>query len=306
MNFNYFLVRLMQPFNITPKDFIVETTNICNLKCVGCDNKLIKSKGELSLNNYKKILKQLEKLKAKSIAFDLGGEPLLNENTLKMVKLASQKGIKTFFSSNATFLDKFETQVFDSGLDTIMLDLDGMSNRTYSKFRKNGDFTKVINNIKNFCLKKKALKTKKPQIILNYIVTKYNEKEIPKAISFCKEYNINYLLLKKLHSMIIEPANVLKLLPENKKFQRDTKKTKRTICDFIFNKAVIRWNGQMGLCCYDIKGEYNFGTVKGKKIIELLKSKTCKERQKKIVNREFPLCKSCTQGQDFGEFIKID
>jgi len=145
-----------------PKHFIVETTNICNLKCKGCNNPYLKrEKRNMSIEEFKHILAQLKEIGVNHIDFDFCGEPLLNKDTLKMVKLAHDSGIKTFFSTNGTFIDQYVDDIIKSGLDEILIDLDAVESKSYLKLRVGGDFERVKNNIKLLCDKKNQMKSKK-------------------------------------------------------------------------------------------------------------------------------------------------
>ena len=178
MNFN-FLSKYFNRFSKYPKQWIVEPTNVCNLNCISCDNKSMpRKKGMMSLSDFKRYFKELQSIGVNTIEFDLGGEPLLNPDVFEMIALAKKHNVKTFFSTNGYFLDKYNQKIFDSGLTGILIDFDGMTKKSYETFRVGSDFEKVKKNIENFCAMKKELGLKSPSITLSFIINKHNETEI--------------------------------------------------------------------------------------------------------------------------------
>lgn len=150
--FKYFIdtCRLVNPYRkylflksvgLMPENYLIETTNICNLNCRLCSNNdMIRKKENMSLTNFKSILTEISPF-AKHIGFDLGGEPLINTHTLDMVKLSTELNIHTALTTNAHFLTETNVNnIFDSGLKKLVISLGGVTKRTYDFYHFGGNF----------------------------------------------------------------------------------------------------------------------------------------------------------------------
>jgi hypothetical protein len=121
-----------------PTHMTVDVTNICNLRCPLCPTGVGapgREKGSMSFSLFKKIIDETGKY---LISIDLfnWGEPLLNKETYKMIAYANKKHIVTSVSTNFNFLsEKLAEQLILSGLDILILSIDGASQESYEQYR---------------------------------------------------------------------------------------------------------------------------------------------------------------------------
>jgi len=94
--------------------------------------------------------------------------------------------------------------------------------------------------------------------------------------------------------MILHPERLDDLLPKKKEYRRAFKVDAGDFCGYIHGMGVILVNGDVGLCCAELLGDYTYGNVFKKKLKQILKSKEYALRKKKIFKREYPLCQACT------------
>ncbi|MFH1234116.1 MAG: radical SAM protein [Candidatus Diapherotrites archaeon] len=291
----------LRPF---PEHFIVESTNFCNLSCLGCNNPYLKRKKQvMRLADFKKILPQLNEIGVRQVDFDFCGEPLLNKDVSEMARLAHESGISTFFSTNGAFIGEHADEIIKSGLDSILIDLDAVESKAYLKLRKGGNFGTVRKNIKLLCDRKKKLGSKTPFVALSYLITSYSEKTIPEAEKLAEKLGANRLVLKSMHSMIQDPGRLKGLLPTKKEYLRDSEKAGNWFCGYINGMGVILVNGDVGLCCADHFGDHVFGNVFKTPLREILKSPAYIERREKIFEKEYALCRGCVISQGYRKTI---
>ena len=119
-----------------PVRLVIEPTNFCNLDCslchAGISNKKLE-RGMISFEDFKKIIDEL-----KDYLFEIDlynfGESLLNKDIYKMINYANENNIKT---NLATILNVVDVdQLVKSNLDTLILSVDGITQETYTKYRK--------------------------------------------------------------------------------------------------------------------------------------------------------------------------
>ena len=77
------------------------------------------------------------------------GEPLLNKELPSMIAHAKTAGVGVVkVSSNVHFLDGARgLALLESGLDVLILSVDGASQATYETFRRDGDFAPIVQKI---------------------------------------------------------------------------------------------------------------------------------------------------------------
>jgi mycofactocin radical SAM maturase len=134
---------LSAPVNLT-----WEITRRCNLRCVHClscggDE----SPGELGLEECRSIVDQLAALNVFEINFG-GGEPLLKEHFLPLLRYIHEKGIVTCISTNGTVLTDAAVACFSgSALVNVQVSLDGADPAVNDRIRGEGSFTRAVRGI---------------------------------------------------------------------------------------------------------------------------------------------------------------
>jgi len=261
-----------------PENIIIETGNICNLKCPLCPTglNLIKDKAYMNFDIFKKIVIKFPKLS--KIELYNWGEPFLNSDIFKMIAYCKSKSIKTVINTNFSFTkdDLFYEKLANVGLDFLTISLDGASQETYCKYRVGGNFDTVINNIKKLSKAKKKNEATKPIIIWKFIVNSYNEHEIESAQKMANDLGIEFqtafiglaedILDIKISQSIKERQ--VKWLPKNPIFKKEyyRKNSKKKYyynekCPYLFNHMLINHNGDVYPCCFLTQPENSFGNI---------------------------------------------
>src|SRR5574339_272493 len=156
-----------------PVSISFEPTTSCNLRCPECPSGLrafTRPTGMLQKNFFKETIDQLHK-DLLYLVFYFQGEPYLNPDFLEMVKYASSKKIYTATSTNAHYLnDENAKRTIESGLDRLIISIDGTTQEVYEQYRKGGRLDKVIEGTRNIVAWKKKLGTSKPQVVFQFLV----------------------------------------------------------------------------------------------------------------------------------------
>lgn len=289
---------------------MIEPTNICNLRCPLCASSTLKrARGYMTFDMFQKIMGNING-KIDLLNFTLAGEPLLNKDIFKMIRYAKEeRNVKNIIMlTNGTFFDKFSyDDLLESGITSYCISLDGTTERTYVKYRVGGDFKRVINNIKNLCLEKKRRKEKfpnkkYPEIMISFLVSKYNEHEIDKIKKLSKELMVDKLLLKTIALWTeINKEDRKKIakswLPLNKKFWRYDDNLALTSpikkCAFMFDMGLILWNGDVSLCCMDMEGKIIFGNLLKQKFRDIYLSEKFNNTRNLFLKKKLNFCKNC-------------
>ena len=254
-----------------PSFLTIEPTNICNLKCHECPSGmdiLTRPKGNIDVNLFEKIISEAHKdLIYLNLYFQ--GEPFINKDVFKLIEIARKKNIYIEASTNGHFLDDENCKkIIGSGLNSIIISLDGLDEQTYEKYRSGGNYNKVIKGINNLVIWKSSLKSKTPFIKLQFLVLKHNEHQLPQFEAIGKKLQVQKLIVKTVQ--IYDFENAANILPLNGKYSRYKfddngklilQKKLRNRCFKMWTSCVITWDGNVVPCCFDKDAGHKFGNL---------------------------------------------
>lgn len=244
----------------SPLAIKVEPTPLCHLRCPGCLHsdpeykKNFTSNMRLNFDNFKKIIDQYAN-KAFSISLSLYGEPMLNKDIFKLVQYACQNNIGTSFPTNLSFKltqEKIE-KIVRSGLDMLIVSLDGTSEETYSRYRVGGNFNLVIDNVRKIAEMKKNLNLSTPHLRWKFIVFDYNAHEKKVVINDYKRLGFDSYVfvndaIKEIETGVAE---------QHKQFLLK----KKIACFWPWKALVVDWNGEIIPCCAGITHRWDIGNI---------------------------------------------
>lgn len=291
-----------------PLSIEIEPTTSCNLRCPQCPSGLrqfTRDTGMLGFNLYKKTIDELQHELIWLILY-FQGEPFLNKEFLEFVKYASAKNIYTATSSNAHyFTDDVAKATVLSGLDRLIISIDGTTQDAYGKYRVGGNLEKVIDGTRKLLHYKQALNIKTPHIIWQFIAFKHNEHQIPEIKKLAKEVGVNELGIKTAQIYDYQTSDAL--IPENKNLARYTKtaeggyKIKNKLlnqCWRMWRGSVITWDGLVVPCCFDKDATHRFGSVSTQTFASVWQSDKYNSFRKAILKsrKEIDICTNCTEG----------
>jgi len=291
-----------------PISISFEPTTSCNLRCPECPSGLrafTRPTGMLESSFFKKTIDEIAD-RLQYLIFYFQGEPYLHKDFLELVKYASSKGIYTATSTNAHYLnDENARKTVESGLDRMIISIDGTTQETYESYRIGGRLDKVIAGAKNMVKWKKELKSSTPHLIFQFLVVRPNEHQIDELYRLAEEIGVNEVGLKT--AQVYEFENGNPLIPENETYSRYTKqpdgsyKIKNKLlnhCWKLWHSAVITWDGMVVPCCFDKDAWHRMGDLKTETFHELWNNENYKKFRADIIRSrsEIEMCKNCTEG----------
>ena len=238
-----------------PETGMIEPTNLCNLACPTCPTGTgkIKPLPQMTLDRFDRALDALGP-KLRNLALWNYGEPLLNRALPEMIAHAKKAGVRVVkVSSNVHFLDGARGRaLLESGLDVLILSVDGASQETYAAFRKEGDFDRVARSVAWLCEEKKKRGLQKPRIELQFIVMRHNEHELPEMRRLAREWGVDRLRVKTVGA---DDEATRDLVPATRllsRYQADgaTPNVRHAFCTMAWDHAVVNVDGSVTPCCY--------------------------------------------------------
>ena len=291
-----------------PTSISLEPTTSCNLRCPECPSGLrsfTRPTGMLDETTFQKVIAMLRK-RLTYLTFYFQGEPYLNPRFLDYVTYASRHRIYTATSTNAHYLDdEMAKKTVQSGLDRLIISIDGATQETYEQYRVGGNLERVISGTKNVIRWKKKLQSKTPYVIFQYLVVKPNEHQLEDVKQMALALGVDRINFKT--AQIYDYENGSDLIPTVEKYRRykplpdgrwAIKNKLLNHCWKMWHSCVITWDGKIVPCCFDKDAQYTLGSLEALGFKQIWKGKAYQEfRQSLIRSRnEIEMCKNCSEG----------
>ncbi len=291
-----------------PISISFEPTTSCNLRCPECPSGLrafTRPTGMLENEFFRKTIDELHK-ELLYLIFYFQGEPYLNTAFLDMVKYASSKGIYTATSTNAHYLtDANARKTVESGLDRLIISIDGTTQDVYTQYRVGGHLDKVIAGAKNIVKWKKELNSKKPFVFFQFLVVKPNEHQIEDIKKLAAEIGVDEVRFKTAQVYDYEEGN--RLIPTIDKYSRYHKNNDGTYsiknrlsdhCWRLWHSPVITWDGLVVPCCFDKDATHRLGNLKESNFKTLWHNDNYVRFRSQIIKgrKHIDICANCSEG----------
>ena len=307
---SYFLSSVLKRNFVWGRPFIltVEPTNICNLKCPLCvtgNGKMSRKAGLLDFETFKKIIDESGCYLFYLLLYQQG-EPYINKDFLRFVEYAKNKRIFVTTSTNAHYLDPETAQrTVTSGLDSIIVSIDGSDQESYEIYRVDGNLEKVKKGVQNLVREKIKQNSKTPLIYIQFIVMRHNEHQIGEMEKLTKDLGADKLLIKTVQVESLKEAK--EWLPGEKDLRRyqlegDLLKPKRVgagPCPRPWTSSLVNWDGSVVPCCFDKNAHHKFGSVQVENEFDKIwrSKKYGNFRTKMLTDRSsLDICSNCSQG----------
>ncbi len=291
-----------------PMTVSIEPTTACNLKCPECPSGLrafSRPTGNLKADFFKKTMDELAQ-NLLYLIFYFQGEPYINPKFLDMVKYAHDKGIYTITSTNGHFLNKANARkTIESGLDRMIISVDGTTQETYENYRIGGRLDVVLEGARNMVAMKKEMKSKTPHLIFQFLVVKPNEHQIKDIYDLAEEIGIDEVKLKTAQVYDYKEGN--ELIPSIDKYSRyadqgdGSYKIKNNLsneCWKLWHACVITWDGVVVPCCFDKDATHKLGNLKETSFAELWQGEAYQNFRAQLLKGrdKIDICENCTEG----------
>ncbi len=145
---------------LPPLHIRIKPTNVCAHNCWYCAyradglqlGKDMNRKDYIPQDKMKEIIEDIVDMGVKAVTFSGGGDPFYYPYLLETVKRLSRSPVKFAALTNGARLKGEVSEIFAYHGTWIRISIDGWDDRSYSMYRgvREGEFTKVMNNMENF------------------------------------------------------------------------------------------------------------------------------------------------------------
>ncbi|HOU69624.1 MAG TPA: radical SAM protein [Paludibacteraceae bacterium] len=308
LTFQYFIAKINKQGRLSamPFSISVEPTNCCNLSCPECitgSGRLKRKKGALSFTDFSRLMDEVSPDLIHLFLY-FQGEPMLNADFVKMVRYAKSKGLFVATSTNGHFLtDRMCEELVHSGIDHVIISLDGVQSSSYSVYRRQGDFERVKNGISRLVETRKR-SSRYPLIELQFVVFRHNESEIDDFKSLAKSLGVDFATLKSAQIYNLDSPSSEILPPLNEKYSRYEKvgshyrlKTKKhKSCWRQWSACIVTCDGLVSPCCYDKEAEMAYGNAFASGFKSCWFSGNALALRKQLMlGKRYAICKDCPE-----------
>lgn len=291
-----------------PRALQIEPFGGCNLRCRMCFQGLVDlpaDKTAMDVGLYRHIVDQMSPFTPMLYLY-WRGEPLLHPQLGQMISYAKSRNMYVFVSTNGVTLNESRSkELIDAGLDFLMIGFDGATQETYSKMRPGAHFDEICAHVRTLVRLKRRCKSLRPHICLQFIVSRLNAHELSAARMLAQELGADSFLEKSLDiytnlreeriERSLFPLVVQHTLSKYERHNGTLEFSGPSRCEMA-TRMVVRADGEISLCCYDMQGDYIVGSADDDDLLQLWRSPHYAILRRKGRNRELPLCSNCGAG----------
>jgi len=276
-----------------PLKITFDPTNVCQLRCPLCPTGLQIQNRETTRARLEVFERLMEEVGDYVFFVDLynWGEPLLNKKLTDFIEAANRKRVSTRISTNLSMRmsDNRLRELIKSGLNHMIVSLDGASRETAGTYRRKGDFDLVIANMKRIVRLKRELGSQTPYLVWRFLVFRFNEHELSEAARLAREIGVDRFTVapayldegdydippedRELMKTWVptdprlthyDPMQATEAKP-GKLRKRDTRRKAKSRCDWHYTSTAINADGSVAPCCAMHKKKDDFGTISASK-----------------------------------------
>ncbi|MCX6324102.1 MAG: radical SAM/SPASM domain-containing protein [Sphingobacteriales bacterium] len=292
-----------------PISISFEPTTSCNLRCPECPSGLrafTRPTGMLEKDFFTTTINDLHK-HLLYLIFYFQGEPYLNPQFLEMVKYASSKGIYTATSTNAHYLtESAARKTVESGLDRLIISIDGTTQEVYEQYRVGGKLSKVLEGTRNMVKARKEMNSKKPFIFFQFLVVKPNEHQVNEIRKLAREIGVDEVRFKtaQVYDYANDPNQLIPVNEKYSRYQRNSDGTYRAKnklanrCWKLWHANVITWDGMVVPCCFDKDASHPLGNLRDQPFRQVWQSDAYKNFRASLMmsRKNIDICSNCSEG----------
>ncbi len=257
-----------------PTQLQIETSSVCSLRCPLCPAGMGEVDGPHATMPFSIFSSLLDEVGDHALVASLWmwGEPLMNPDLPEMIAYAHSKNVGTVISTNGqhTRTRDDAERLVASGLDNLIVALDGATQETYAGYRIGGDIRNVLRCLELVRQAKITLGSRTPFVNVRTVVMKQNEHELADIDAIARMYGADMVSRKTAFIPDrFDDAADWKYLPSDPRYQRyqyrDGRRVRRYVqdmrCRRPWNKISVSVDGTVLLCEFDTRREATLGQV---------------------------------------------
>jgi radical SAM protein with 4Fe4S-binding SPASM domain len=263
-----------------PEIVQIESTNICNAKCVFCPrDDMHRKQGIMTLELFRKIVDEAVALGITHIRMHNYGEAFIDKRLVEKVRYAKEKGIQEVgvISNGSLITEKVAAGMIEAGLDAITLSVDASGKEVFESTRIGLKYDKVIANIERLVRLRAESGMRRPKLILSFVRQNNSADEH----AFIEHWRT---IADKVH--VTDLHNWAGTL--------NTESDVNYPCYRPWLTFTVLWDGRVSLCCADFDGKTILGNLNASTIEEIWNAEPYRNARRQHLESGGPdICRSC-------------
>lgn len=258
----------------------IESTNLCNAKCVFCPrDEMHRRQGVMDFELFRKVVDECAALGITHVRVHNYGEPFLDRELVEKVRYAKSKGIAEvgMISNGSLITEEIARGMIDAGLDAINISVDAAGKEVFESTRLHLKYDDVIGNIRTLARLRNESGRTHPKLILSFV--RQNNSADEQA--FIDEWR---QVADKIH--ITDLHNWAGTLNDHTDVQFP--------CYRLWLTFTVLWDGRVSMCCADFDGRHIFGDLRSQTIAEVWNDPLYRAARRQHLESGGPgICRSC-------------
>jgi len=263
-----------------PEIVQIESTNICNARCVFCPrDEMHRKQGVMDESLFRKVVDECAALGIQHVRLHNFGEPFVDRHLAEKVAYTKRQGIaEVGVISNGSLIDEQVARaVIDAGLDAINISVDASGREVFERTRVGLKYDKVIANIERLVRLRGELGRTHPKLILSFVRQDNGEEER----AFIERWR---QVADKVH--ITDIHNWAGTL--------NRESDVRFPCYRQWLTFTVLWDGRVSLCCADFDGKVTLGDLRTSSLREIWDSEAYRAVRREHLQSGGPaICHGC-------------
>jgi radical SAM protein with 4Fe4S-binding SPASM domain len=168
---------------------------------------------------------------------------MLNPELVQMIAYCKERNIGTEFPTTLSvkLTDEQIEQIILSGLDHLIVSIDGTTQEVYEEYRRGASLERVLENVSRLLAARQALSSKVPFIEFKFVLFDHNRHQLEDARDLARRLKFDkFSVVRDTASPVTR--HVLKEA-------RLRNLAERRACFWPWSSMVIRWDGTVRSCC---------------------------------------------------------
>jgi MoaA/NifB/PqqE/SkfB family radical SAM enzyme len=263
-----------------PEIVQIESTNICNAKCVFCPrDEMQRRQGVMDMALYRKIVDECAALGITHVRVHNYGEPFIDRRLVEKVRYAKACGIAEvgMISNGSLITDEVARGMIEAGLDAINISVDASGREVFETTRVGLSYDKVIANIERIIRIRADLGRRRPKLILSFV--RQNDSADEQAFIEHWRRRADKIHVTDLHNW----AGTL-----------NRESDVNYPCYRPWLTFTVLWDGRVSLCCADFDGREILGDLRTSSIAAIWNAEPYRRARRLHLESGGPdICRSC-------------
>jgi radical SAM protein with 4Fe4S-binding SPASM domain len=273
-----------------PRQLSLETTSICNARCVMCPYPGMKrEKTFMDMDLYMKGLRDAVELGIRWVQPQFFGEPLVDRTLEEKIRAAKSLGLYLSLFTNGSLLTADKARMLiKSGVDELKLSIDSHRPEVYESIRRGLKFQKVLENVSGLMALKRQLRSSRPEVWVMMVDFDANHRQVEQYHRFWSR-RVDRVHISRSHSWGGRVAvNGLSLHQDPQD---------RFPCPSPWDQLVVNAQGEILPCCCDYEGtSLSLGNLRDMTLRQAWEGPQMARLRRMHLERRFselPLCDTC-------------